>query len=206
MDTRGTETVGCDSFPPTPVTNNAHTANTELHIPCTQSKQKKKKLNQTFSTPSCCKSADTHEQIKAKNPSVTTHYPHCAQSFSFAVWQSPKQCPDIALCANGFLQSLYPLTSRSLPAWQETTPGSTLGYTFHSPARRQLNLQTQQLFSSFLYPKHLSSPTDTDKRQNAMLVHSSPSSSCTSPKEALCQAELLWQRFPGRLFLAVPVC
>lgn len=92
MDTRSTETVGCDSFPPTPVTNNAHTANTELHIPCTQSKQKKKKLNQTFSTPSCCKSADTLEQIKAKNPSVTSHYPRCAQSF-FCSLAEPKAMP-----------------------------------------------------------------------------------------------------------------
>lgn len=33
---------------------------------------------------SCCKSADTHKQIKAKNPSVTTYYPHvCTLSTKF---------------------------------------------------------------------------------------------------------------------------
>lgn len=55
---------GCDSFPPTPATNNA---NTKLLFPLLRSK----KLNQTFLTTAaispCCKSADTHEQINTES-------------------------------------------------------------------------------------------------------------------------------------------
>lgn len=72
-------------------------------------KKKKKKLNEAFSTTgvmiSCCKSTDTHEQIKAQNPSVTINYPRVCLVLraSFGAQQSTGQYPPthLHLCQLG---------------------------------------------------------------------------------------------------------